>query len=368
MKTIKVAMIGTGDISGIYLKNITETFTELELVGVCDLVREKADAAAAKWNVPHIYNDMYEAFNDPQVDVILNLTRPYEHYGVTKPALEAGKHVYSEKPLAATFEQGLELAKLAEEKGLMLGGAPDTYLGAGIQTCRKLIDDGYIDEPVGAAAFMICRGHESWHPDPEFYYKFGGGPMLDMGPYYVTALINLLGGVKGLMGRTKKTFAQRTITSAPKRGNVVDVDVPTHVLGIMDFDCGAVGTIFTTFDVYNEGQARLEVYGTKGTLICPDPNTFGGPIKLLRPEQGGLMEMPLVFDYAENSRALGLADMARAILTGRDFRASYKQTLHVLEIMTGFEKASDKNGYIELTTHFDRVQPMYNNPIHGILD
>ncbi len=368
MKTIKIAMIGTGDISGIYLQNITQTFHEIELTGVCDLVREKAEKAQEKWNVKRIYEDMYEAFADPEVDIVLNLTRPYEHYEVTKQALLAGKHVNSEKPLAATFELGVELVKLAQEKNLMLGGAPDTFLGAGIQTCRKLIDDGMIGDPVGAAAFMICRGHESWHPDPEFYYKAGGGPMLDMGPYYVTALVNMLGGVKSLTGRTKKTFEHRTITSAPKRGTDITVDVPTYVTGIMDFDNGAVGTIFTTFDVYNEGQARLEVYGTKGTLICPDPNTFGGPIKLLRPEQGGLMEMPLLFDYKENSRALGLADMAKALTTGRDFRASYQQTLHVLEIMTGFEKASENNATIELTTHYDRFAPMYNNPIHGILD
>ncbi len=367
-KTVKIAMIGTGDISGIYLKNITETFHEIELTGVCDLVREKAEAAAKKWNVPRIYKDMYEAFDDPQVDIILNLTRPDEHYGVTKPALLAGKHVYSEKPLAATFELGQELVQIAKEKGLFLGGAPDTFLGAGIQTCRKLIDDGFIGDPVGAAAFMICRGHEGWHPDPEFYYKRGGGPMLDMGPYYVTALVNLLGGVRSLMGRTKTTFPHRTITSAPKRGTDITVDVPTYVTGIMDFDCGAVGTIFTTFDVYNEGQARLEVYGTKGTLICPDPNTFGGPVKLLRPEQGGLMEMPLLFDYKENSRALGLADMAKAITDGRAARASWTQTLHVLEIMTGFEKASRENRAIDLTTRYERGAAMRNNPIHGILD
>ena len=146
------------------------------------------------------------------------------------------------------------------------------------------------------------------------------------------------------------------------------MDVPTYVTGIMDFDCGAVGTIFTTFDVYNEGQARLEVYGTKGTLICPDPNTFGGPVKLLRPEQGGLMEMPLLFDYKENSRALGLADMAKAITDGRAARASWTQTLHVLEIMTGFEKASHENRAIDLTTHYERGAAMCNNPIHGILD
>ena len=160
-KTVKIAMIGTGDISGIYLKNITETFHEIELTGVCDLVREKAEAAAKKWNVPRIYKDMYEAFDDPQVDIILNLTRPDEHYGVTKPALLAGKHVYSEKPLAATFELGQELVQIAKEKGLFLGGAPDTFMGAGIQTARKVIDDGLIGDVIGATCAMIQHGPET---------------------------------------------------------------------------------------------------------------------------------------------------------------------------------------------------------------
>jgi len=367
-KRVKIAMIGVGDISGIYLKNIHETFRELELVGVCDLVREKAEQAKEKYNIPKIYNDMYEAFRDPEVEIVLNLTRPYEHFDVSYQALLHGKNVYSEKPLSATFEEGRKLVQLAEEKGLYLGGAPDTFLGAGIQTCRKLIDDGYIGTPVGAAAFMICRGHESWHPDPEFYYKFGGGPMMDMGPYYITALINLLGGVSGLTGVTKTSFAQRLITSQPKNGTVVDVDVPTYVTGILNFDCGAVGTIFTTFDVHYPSQARLEVYGSEGTLFCPDPNTFGGSVKLFRPETGELKEIPLLFDYAENSRALGLADMAKALRTGRDYRASYRQTQHVLEILTGFEKSSREGKYLTLTTKYERAKPMVKAKLNGVLD
>lgn len=367
-KTVKIAMIGVGAISGIYLDNITQVFSEIELIGVCDLVRERAEEAKEKYGIPKIYDSMNDAFADPEVDIVLNLTRPYEHFDVTKAALEAGKHVYSEKPLGASFEEGVELVKLAEKKGLMLGGAPDTFLGAGIQTCRKLIDDGFIGEPVGAAAFMICRGHETWHPDPEFYYKYGGGPMLDMGPYYITALINLLGGVEGVTGVTKKSFAKRTITSEPKNGEVIDVDVPTYVTGIMNFENGAIGTIFTTFDVHYDTQARLEIYGSNGTLIVPDPNGFGGPIKLLRPEQGEYMEMPLMFDYAENSRALGLADMAKAIISGRDARADYQQTLHVLEILTSFEKSSQSKSYHPLTTKYERRDAMKNNPLHGVLD
>ncbi|MBP1754376.1 MAG: oxidoreductase [Firmicutes bacterium] len=368
MKKVKVAMIGVGAISGIYLENITKLFQELELIGVCDLVRERAEQAQEKYQIQKLYETMNDAFADPEVDMILNLTRPYEHYEVTKAALMAGKHVYSEKPLGASFEEGKKLVALAEEKKLMLGGAPDTFLGSGIQTCRRLIDDGYIGEPIGAAAFMICHGHETWHPDPEFYYKYGGGPMLDMGPYYVTALVNLLGGVSGVTGVTKTSFPTRTITSQPKNGTIVDVDVPTYITGTLSFDNGAIGTIFTTFDVYYKQQARFEIYGTKGTLIVPDPNTFGGPIQLLRPEDGDYKEMPLLFDYKENSRGLGLADMAKALQTGRDYRANYHLTEHVLEILTSFEKSSKKGCYLPLETHYERTLPMMNNPIHGILD
>ncbi len=365
---IKIAMIGVGCISGIYLENITNKFKEIELIGVCDLVRERAENAKEKYNVPKIYDTMYDAFADEEVDIILNLTRPYEHYEVTKAALLAGKHVYSEKPLAASLEEGIELKDLAEKNNLRLGGAPDTFLGAGIQTCRKLIDDGYIGTPIGASAFMICRGHETWHPDPEFYYKYGGGPMLDMGPYYITALINLLGGVSGVTGITKKSFDTRTITSQPFCGKVIDVDVETHVTGIMQFDNGAVGTIFTTFDAYSAPHSPIEIYGSKGTLLVPDPNCFGGPVKLFRPEDGQYREMPLVFDYAENSRALGLADMAKAIETGREARCDYTQTFHALEVMTSFEVSSREKKYIPMKSKYNRKAPMQNNPVKGILD
>lgn len=364
---VKIGMVGVGAISGIYLKNFTQVFKEVELVAVCDLIREKAEKAQSEYNIPKLYDTMFELFADEEIDIVLNLTRPYEHFEVSSEALKAGKHVYSEKPLAATLEEGLELVRLAQEKNLMLGGAPDTFLGAGIQTCRKLIDDGFIGEPVGAAAFMICRGHESWHPDPEFYYKHGGGPMMDMGPYYLTALTNLLGGIKSITGVAKTSFAQRMITSQPKAGTIVDVEVPTYVTGIMEFDNGATGTLFTTFDVHNRGQARFEIYGSEGTLLVPDPNTFGGPIYLLRQEENDYKEIPLMFDYAQNSRGLGLADMAKALETGRFYRASYKQTLHVLEAMTAFKTSSDKRTAVDLTTRFSKEEPMRLNPMTGII-
>lgn len=368
MKKVNVAIIGVGDISGIYLKNITEIFGGVKIVGVCDLVREKAERAQTEYRIPKIYPTMHDAFADDEVEMVLNLTRPYEHFDVTQAALLAGKHVYSEKPLAATYEEGKKLAQLAEEKNLLLGGAPDTFLGAGIQTCRKLIDDGYIGEVIGAAAFMICRGHETWHPDPAFYYQHGGGPMLDMGPYYITALVNLVGAVKGVTGTAKASFPQRTITSTPKRGTVVEVEVPTYITGIMDFENGATGTVFTTFDVHYQEQARFELYGTKGTLIVPDPNTFGGPVKLLRPEDGSFKEIPLLYGYSKNSRGLGLADMASALRQNRPARVSHRQTLHVLEIMTAFARSSETRTYIPLETTYSREQPMNNNPVAGVLD
>ncbi|MDR0896258.1 MAG: Gfo/Idh/MocA family oxidoreductase [Oscillospiraceae bacterium] len=386
---VNVAMIGVGAISGIYLENLTQRFKGVRLIGVCDLIRERAEKAIEKYpQIPKLYETMHDAFADPEVDVVLNLTRPYEHYEVSRAALLAGKHVYHEKPLAADWEEGVALVKLAQEKGLLLGGAPDTYLGAGIQTCRKLIDDGMIGDVIGAAAFMICHGHETWHPDPDFYYKRGGGPMMDMGPYYLTAMLNLMGEVKGVTGVTKKSFTQRTITSQPHYGEIVDVEIDTYVTGTLHFASGAIGTLFTTFDVHYapQNQARFEVYGTKGTLLVPDPNTFGGPVRLFRPEDQlpfkavdpgslgptgamiGYKEIPLLFDYKENCRGLGLADMCRALETGRAFRSAYQQTAHVLEILTAFEKSSRQGAYWPLETRYERAEPMQNNPMHGLLD
>ena len=241
MEKTRIGFIGVGAISGIYLENITNMFPDMEVYAVYDLLEERAAAAQETYHIPKRYTSLDQMLADPAVDIVLNLTRPSEHYAVTKAALLAGKPVYSEKPLAATVAEGRELAALAAEKGLALGGAPDTFLGAGLQTCRKLIEDGYIGRPVGAAAFMLCHGHESWHPDPAFYYKRGGGPMMDMGPYYLTALTALLGSVTEVTGTARKSFEQRTVTSQPRRGEVIDVEVPTHVNGILQFESGAVG-------------------------------------------------------------------------------------------------------------------------------
>lgn len=365
---LNIGMVGVGDISGIYLKNIEETFKEIHLVAVCDLIKERALKAQEKYNIPKVYDTMYELFADDSIDIVLNLTRPAEHFDVTKNALLAGKHVYSEKPLGASLEQGLELVALAKEKGLVLGGAPDTFMGAGIQTCRKLIDSGVVGDVVGASAAMVCHGHETWHPDPAFYYKFGGGPMLDMGPYYVTALVNLIGRVKSVTGVTKISFPKRTITSKPLAGTVIEVEAPTYVTGMMQFENGAVAQVFTTFDVYKSNSKNIEIYGTKGTLFVPDPNCFGGDITFYNGQTGETETFPLEFDYGENSRALGLADMAKSIETGRIPRASYRQTLHVLEVMEAFTKSSNEGKTVAIESAYDRQPPMNPACEHGVLD
>lgn len=368
MKTVKIGIVGVGDISGIYLKNITTLFKEIEVIGVCDLVRSKAEKAIETYGIPKLYEDMYELFADDEVDIVLNLTRPYEHFDVSKAALLAGKHVYSEKPLAATLAEGTELVQLAEEKNLLIGGAPDTFMGAGIQTCRKLIEDGYIGTPVGASAFMVCRGHESWHPDPEFYYKHGGGPMFDMGPYYISALVNLLGSIKQVSGMSKISFPQRMITSQPHNGEMINVDVPTYVTGMMQFECGALGTIFTTFDAYKAEMPCIEIYGSEGTLSVPDPNTFEGPIRIYRPSKGEFLEFPLTFNYSDNSRSLGLADMAKAIRCNRRFRASSNLTYHVLEVMSSFQTSSEQGIHVPITSQFVPTPLMVPTMPIGILE
>jgi len=356
MKT-KIGIVGCGAIVGIYLENLTKMFDNLEIAGVCDLIDERATKAATDYNLKK-YKDMHELIADDNVDIVLNLTRPYEHFEVNMAAIAAGKHVYAEKPLGATLEEGIKARDAAAQKGVLLGGAPDTFLGAGIQTCRKLIDDGYIGRPVAATANMVCRGHETWHPDPEFYYQFGGGPMMDMGPYYITALVNLLGAVETVSGVAKKSFETRRITSQPHYGKVVDVEVDTHLAGQMIFENGVVASMVQSFDVYAHNLPIIEIYGTEGTLSVPDPNTFGGPVRLFRPEQGHFMEMPLLFGYPNNSRGLGLSDMANALNEKFAPRAGVDLTFHVLEVMTAFTRSSQARAHVDISSRPKRPEPL----------
>lgn len=357
MKKTKIGIVGCGDISGIYLTNLTNMFKNVEIAGVCDLINERATKVAEKYNLRK-YQDMYELFADPSVEIVLNLTRPYEHYGVTMAAISAGKHVYSEKPLGATLEEGCKLREAANIRGVQLGGAPDTFLGAGIQTCRKLIDDGFIGRPVAATALWASPGHESWHPDPAFYYQFGGGPMLDMGPYYVTALVSLLGAVQSVCGMAQTPRETRLITSQPHNGTIIQVETPTHITGQMQFANGVLATVITSYDVHANNLPLIEIHGTLGSLSVPDPNHFGGPVRLYRPEQKAFLEIPLTFGYPTNSRGLGLSDMAAALEEGRKPRAGVDLIFHVLEVMTGFLRSAETKAYVDIETKPDRPQGM----------
>ncbi|MEI8095496.1 MAG: Gfo/Idh/MocA family oxidoreductase [Spirochaetales bacterium] len=349
-KKLGVGIIGCGNISSIYLKNGTTLFDNLEIRAVADLDLARAQARATEFGVAKVCS-VKELLADKSIDVVLNLTVPLAHYSVCKAALEAGKHVYVEKPLAVKLEEGEELAALAKAKGLYLGGAPDTFLGGGIQTCVKLIEDGWIGTPIGATAFMVCGGHEHWHPDPAFYYQVGGGPMFDMGPYYLTALVALLGPAVSVAGMTSKARGQRTISSAPKKGTVMDVEVPTHIAGLVRFASGATATVVTSFDVAGgSSHVPLEIWGTGGTLQVPDPNAFGGPVRYRKAGQSEWSEIPLLFGYAENSRGLGLSEMATAISEGRPARAGVGMTLHVLELMHAFHRSADTKRQVTLKT------------------
>jgi len=366
MRKVRIGFVGVGNISGTYLKNLTTLFRDIEIAGVCDLIRERAETAAETYRIPKVYDDMYALFADPDVDIVLNITQAYNHYAVTKAALEYGKNVYSEKPLAPTFEQAKELFDLAQSRGLLLGGAPDTFMGAGIQSARRYIDAGLIGTPLGAEARMITHGPESWHPDPAAFYQPAAGPMLDMGPYYVTTLINLLGRVDRVAGMARASFPERVAGCEQRRGERIPVDVPTHVNGILSFENGAVAHLLTTFDVYHPQHSAVEIYGSEGTLFVPNPNNFSGEIQLRRGNEDAVL--PLLYGYRENVRGLGLADMARGLLTGRERRADGVQQLHVVEVMTGILRASEEERTVKITTPFERRAPMAAGLPAGMLD
>ncbi len=356
---LRVAVIGCGNISDIYLKTMPR-FAALHVAGVADLDFARAQASAAKYGLERaIARD--KVFDDPGIDLILNLTTPESHAAIALRALAAGKHVYGEKPLALKLDDGRKVVELARARGLRVGSAPDTVLGAGIQTCRALIEAGEIGEPIAASAFMTNRGHERWHPNPAFYYQPGAGPMFDMGPYYLSALVNLVGPIAQVSGMARATFAHRTITSEPKRGERVEVNTPTHVAAQLGFANGAIGTIVTSFDIWGAVLPRIEIYGTEGSLSVPDPNTFGGPVRIKRRE-GEWEDVALTHPYAENTRGLGVADLAEAVASGRAHRANGELALHVLEVMQASLDAAAQGRTIAIESRTDKPLPMASEP------
>ena len=356
MEPLRVGVVGCGNISGIYFQNLT-AYRGTTVVACSDLETARAASAAEKYGVPQVLSTR-DLLASPDVDLVLNLTIPNAHASVAMAAIEAGKHVYNEKPLAIDFEDGKQILEKAETKRVRVGCAPDTFLGAGIQTCRQLIDEGAIGEPIACEAHMQCHGHEGWHPAPEFYYQKGGGPMLDMGPYYLTALATLMGGFKRVAGISRTTFPTRTITSQPQSGKVFDVETPTHIAGTIEFQSGAIGMVVQSFDVWFGDFAPLIVHGTEGSLLVGDPNSFGDAVSVRKRGEQSWSTVPLERPFAQNSRGLGVLDIAHAIQSGRPHRASGELALHVLEAMQAFNLSSEKSNYYHMETQITRPESL----------
>jgi len=368
MRKTNIGIIGTGAISGIYIQNCYRLHN-LQLTRMADIIPErpvaKVEEIKAKYNTEWKHQGepklpvacpVADLLADPEIDIVLNLTFPKAHLEVALQALNAGKHTYHEKPFGLSRDEGKKILDLAKKKNLRVGCAPDTFLGAGLQTCRKIIDDGWIGKPIGAVAFMTCPGHESWHPDPEFYYQIGGGPVFDMAPYYLTAMIHLMGPVKKVSGSARATYPTRTITSSKKYGTVIPVETPTHVASTLEFANGAIGTMLMSFDVHAANLPRIEIFGTEGSLSVPDPNTFGGEIKV-KVGRGEWTAMPYSHAYKENYRGLGLSDMASGIAHNRPHRASGELAYHVLDIMQACLETATAGRTMTIESTTDRPAP-----------
>jgi predicted dehydrogenase len=360
-----VGIIGAGNISSQYLRAI-KGFDNIEVRGLADLRAEAAQSRAAEFGVKAMSVDGLLA--DPGIDIVVNLTIPRAHVEVGLAAIDAGKHVYGEKPLGITFAEGKRLLDAANAKGLRVGSAPDTFLGGAHQQARAVIDSGAIGQVVGGTAFFACPGHEYWHPDPAFYYDVGGGPVLDMGPYYITDLVNMLGPVARVQAMSLTPLKQRPIRSEPKRGQLMPVHVQTHVTGTLAFASGALVTITLSFDVPKHSHVPYELYGTDASLLVPDPNHFGGELKLAKPRAENWETIPVSLPYADaNYRSLGVADMAAAIRDNRLHRASGALALHVLEVMEAFEVASREERIVDIETTVLRPAPLAESLADGKL-
>jgi predicted dehydrogenase len=355
MRKVGIGVIGCGNISTAYLK-AAQRFPILDVRAVADLRSEAAARRGAEFGVPALRVDQLLKRDD--IEIVINLTVPLAHTDVSLAVLNAGKHVHSEKPLGINVAEARKVMELAAKKDLRVGCAPDTFLGGGHQTARKLIDDGAIGAPVAGSAFFMCPGHERWHPAPGFYYLRGGGPMLDMGPYYVTDLVHLLGPVASVMGSTARPKSERLVTSEPMNGARIPVEVATHVAGTLEFENGAVVSIAMSFDVPRHRHTPIEIYGDKGALLVPDPNRFGGDVHVAK--IGAEWEtMPLTHGHVDGEfRSIGVADMASAIVTGRPHRASGALAFHALEVMEAFQISSDEGRRVKIASRVERPAMM----------
>jgi predicted dehydrogenase len=376
MEKVRVGVIGCGAISGAYFKH-AKSFPILEMAACADIVPEAASKRAEEFGIATVCT-VDQILADKSIQIVLNLTIPKAHAAVSVAAIEAGKHVYLEKPLGVNREEGRKVVEAARKHKKLVGCAPDTVLGAGIQTARKVLDEGTIGKPVAFTAFMLSPGVETWHPNPEFYYEVGGGPMLDMGPYYVTALLNLLGPVKQISGAARIAIPDRTIThqnrqtgeKGPKYGKKIKVETPDHICGTIEFENGCLGTIMTSFATRfgtYDGKYPITIYGTAGTLKVPDPNGFDGPVAIRKLDDEDWSDVPHAF-VTGYGRAVGLADMAYAIKSGRRFRVDGDQAFAVLDLMQGFLDSAASGTVYNPTSKYTRPAPMPAELPFGQLD
>ncbi|GLI26630.1 oxidoreductase [Agromyces rhizosphaerae] len=354
----QVGIVGLGVISGAYLETLAG-HPALRIAAVADLDESRARSAASAIDGCRPMSTA-ALVADPSIGTVLNLTVPAAHAEVALAAISHGTDVFGEKPLAATFADAERVVEAAQAAGVRLGCAPDTVLGTGVQTARAAVDDGRIGRPVGATATWVSPGHEHWHPAPDFYYREGGGPLLDMGPYYLTSLVQLLGPVVAVSGAASRAHAERTIATGPRAGDTVPVDVDTHVVGVLEHADGAISSVTMSFDAVASSARPLEVYGTNGALVVPDPNTHGGEVSMRRTGDETWTVLPPSAGYVDAGRGIGLLDF----VAGHD-RASGAMGLHVLEVMEALHRAAAHGTREVLST---TVEPPARVPLTALRD
>jgi predicted dehydrogenase len=351
---LRVALIGCGDISSHYLAGAGE-FDEFRVVSCADLDLGRARALAAEFDL--VPGTPEAVLADPDVEVVLNLTPPLAHAAVIAEALRAGKHVYSEKPLATTTAAAGELIALAQGEGLHLACAPDTFLGPPYQAARALIDDGVIGEPLGAFLGAVYGPPERWHPNPQFLYGPGGGPLFDMGPYYLHVLVALLGGVASVRATARQGVEQRTIATGPLAGAQFETSTPSDVSALLELRSGVRATLLASFDLVAHSLPRIEVYGSEATLSLPDPDRFDGPLQIKR-AGGDWVTLDVAAAGPRDRRGAGLADLARAIRAGERARLDASLALHAVEVMEGALTAAATDAAVSMTTSCERPRAM----------
>jgi predicted dehydrogenase len=363
-KTYGVGIMGAGNISSAYLR-LAPLFKGLEVRAVADIIPAAAQKRADEFGVrAQTPNDLLK--ND-EIDVIVNLTIPATHYGVSMDIISAGKHAYSEKPFVLTLEEGVALKKAADERNLKVGSAPDTFLGGAHQQAREIIDSGKLGKIMSGTTHVMSRGMEHWHPNPDFFFQVGAGPVLDIGPYYVTDLIHLLGPVRRVSAFTNMARTEREVTAeGPYKGTFVKVGTPTTIHGILEFHSGAIITIGASWDVAAHGHHNIELYGTDGSIFVPDPNFFGGD--LVTTDIAGTRTNVTPWDHPfgkfnqdlesanprANYRTAGLADMIASIDSGANARCGLDVALHAVDVMTSLLKAGESGQVLTLSTTCER--------------